>query len=228
MLAAMGRRLVVLAVAALAIAGCGGGSESNGMAGKPADEVVKAAQDAAIAATSVHIEGNVVDNGAPLELDLVLVKDTGGKGTLAERGVSFELVRVGNKAYIKGSDAFLKEFAGEGSVALLHDKWLMGPADSGRLGPLTTLTDSEKLFKGALSEHGKLANKGETEYKGQKVVRLDDTTEGGTLYVAAEGDPLPVALVGGAEQGNLTFDEWNADAEVTAPKGAVDITKLGG
>jgi hypothetical protein len=212
----------------LALAGCGGGSSSNGEAKKPAEQVVRDAQRAAVAATSVHLTGRITDEGRPLKLDLVLVKGRGGKGTLAENGLKFELVRIGDDAYIRGSDAFLRAFAGSGAaVQLLHGRWLQGSASTGRLAALTPLTDPRQLFEGALGNHGKLANRGEVELRGQKVVEIEDTTEGGRLYVAAEGEPLPVALRGGKEQGRLTFGDWNADATVTAPRGAIDMALFG-
>src|SRR3954451_321826 len=106
----MGRRLLVGTAIALALAGCGG-SSSNGEAKKPADQVVADAQKAALAGSSVHVTGTITDNGTPLKLDMTLVKDKGGKGTLSENGLKFELVRVGDTAYIRGSDAFWKQFA---------------------------------------------------------------------------------------------------------------------
>ena len=210
----------------MALAGCGG-SSSNGESKKTADQVVADAQKAALAASSVHVKGTITDNGTPLKIDLTIIKGKGGKGTLSETGLTFELVRIGGTAYIKGSDAFLRKFAGAGAAALFHDKWLKGSASSGQLASLTPLTDADKLIKAALGQHGKLANKGETDYQGQKVVEIDDTTQGGRLYVAAKGDPLPVALRGSKQQGSVAFDDWNAEATVEAPKGAVDLSQLG-
>jgi hypothetical protein len=217
----------VLPVLALIPAGCGGGSKSNGEAKKSPEQVVADAQHAAVSASSVHVSGQIVDNGTPLALDLTIVKGKGGKGTLSENGLAFQLVRVGDTAYIKGSDAFLRKFAGQGAATLLHDKWLKAPAGTGELASLAPLTDTQKLFGGALRQHGKLTNKGETTYQGQKVVEIDDTTEGGKLYVAAQGTPYPVALVGSKQQGHLGFDNWNATTTVAAPKNAVDLSKLG-
>jgi hypothetical protein len=213
----------------LVLAGCGGGSSSNGEARKPAEQVVEDARRAAVAATSVHMRGRITDEGKPLSLDLVLVKGRGGKGTMSENGLRFELVRVGDAAYIRGSDAFVKALAGSDAAAtLVHGRWLKGSASSGELAALTPLTDPEQLFEGALGNHGKLENRGEVELNGQKVVEIADTTQGGKLYVAAEGEPLPIALHGGRNQGRLTFGDWNAAATVTAPEGAVDLSQFSG
>jgi hypothetical protein len=210
----------------LALAGCGGGSSSNGYAKQPPNDVVRAAEQAAVAAKSVHITGNVVDNGTKLAIDLTLVHGQGGKGKMAERGLSFELVRIGERVFMRGSDAFWRQFAGEGAVALLHGKWLTGPVGNEQLADLASLFDAKSLFKSALRDHGRLANRGEQEYQGETAVELDDVSEGGALYIAAEGEPYPVAIVGGQSDGTISFTEWNEDVELTAPKGAIDIATL--
>lgn len=222
----MGRRFLVAALLLLAVAGCGGGSKSNGEAKKSAAQVVADARQAATSASSVHISGHIVDNGAPLTIDLTIVKGKGGTGTLAENGLTFRLVRVGDSVYINGSEAFLRSIAGAGAAAALHGRWLKGSATIGPLAPLSGLTDTQKLFGSALGQHGTLANRGETTYQGQKVVEIDDTTEGGKLYVAAQGTPYPVALTGSKQQGALRFDSWGAGATLAAPKNAIDLSRL--
>ena len=223
--------LAVLVASAVLLAGCGGsGSKSNGEAGKAPKQVVADALKAAVGAKGVHVSGSVVSSGTAITLDLRIVKGAGGSGQMSEQGLSFQLVRVGGKAYIKGSDAFWKKFAGAGVATLLHDKWLSGSATTGNLASLTALTDISKLFNGALGAHGTLKNAGETTYKGQKVVALKDTTKGGTLYVAATGTPYPIAIVApnNGKQGSITFDDWNKTVSISAPKGAIDMSSLGG
>jgi hypothetical protein len=222
----MGRRVLVGLAVVVALAGCGG-AKTNGEAKKAPEQVVTDAQNAAIDASSVHVTGSITDNGTPLTLDLTLVKGRKGKGSLSEQGLKFELIRVGDTVYIRGSDAFLKKFAGASAAALLHGKWLKGSATSGQLAALAPLTDTAQLFKAALGQHGKLANRGESDYQGQKVVVIEDTTQGGKLYVAATGDPLPVALRGSKQQGSINFTDWNAGATVTAPQGALDLSQFG-
>lgn len=220
----------MLVAAAALLAGCGGsGAKSNGEAQKSATQVAKDTIAAATAASAVHVAGSIVSSGTPLTLDLVIVKNTGGSGTMSEQGLKFELIRLGSKAYIKGTDAFYKKFAGASVAALLHDKWLEGSATGGSLAALTSLTDISKLFGGVLNSHDALKNEGETTYKGQKVVAIKDVTKGGTLYVAATGTPYPVAIVGsGSNSGAITFSAWNKTVSITAPKGAIDIGKLSG
>jgi hypothetical protein len=228
------RRLFVVAVgavfSAVVLAGCGGSkSNSNGVASKSADEIVAAAKAAADSATSVHAYGSGSDNGVPLVIDLHIVAGKGGKGSLAEHGVSFQLVRIGPTAYIKGSRAFYKKFAGPAAAQLLQGKWLKASATTGQLASLTPLTDLNKFFDTALANHGKLEKSGQTTLRGVQVIGIKDTTKGGTLYVATTGKTYPIEVTKtGASGGTLTFDQWNQTVSLSAPPNAVDISKLKG
>lgn len=221
--------LVLIAALAAIAGGCGGGgSKSNGEASKSASTVFADAKQAAIGAKSVHVTGSLNDSGQSLKLDLVLAHGS-GKGTMAENGLSFDIIRVGDAAYVKGSDAFLRKFAGAGAAQLLHDKWLKGPTTGGQFASLAPLTDVTALFNGAFSKHGKLVNNGETTYKGQKAVAIKDASDGSILYVSATGKPYPLgATEGGSSKGSIAFDHWDETVSIAAPKGSVDITKLGG
>jgi hypothetical protein len=92
---------VVVAVAVLA--GCGGGSSSNGIAAKTPAEILAAAKSAATKASAVHIFGSIQEGATPLTLDLHLLAAKGGTGHMSENGVGFDIVRVGDKAYRRGS-----------------------------------------------------------------------------------------------------------------------------
>ncbi len=222
--------LAVLAAASLAAAGCGGsGATSNGEASKPPAQVLADAVHAAAGASAVHVSGSIVSGGSPLTVDLHLVRGTGGKGRLAQNGLRFELIRIGDRAYIRGSDAFYRQFAGSAAAGLLRGRWLVGSATGGDLAALVPLTDIDALFREVTSDHGRLRNEGETTYQGQRVVVVRDLTKGGRLYVAATGPPYPVAIVGGGESmGTISFDGWNEVVPVRAPKGAIDLSKLPG
>jgi hypothetical protein len=226
MLVSMGRRLAPpVLLAALVLAGCGG-SSSNGEAKKTAAQVVADAKKAALGASSVHVTGAGSDNGRPLKLDLTIGRKT-AKGHLQESGASFDVIRVGDTVYVRGDDAFLKKFGGTAAATLFHGRWLKGPITDSQLGALAPLTDLQQFFGGVLGQHGVVENKGETTRKGAKVVEIRDTTQGGSLFVAATGDPYPVALAGGGQQGDVEFADWNADAEIAAPPNAVDLGALG-
>ena len=115
-----GRQTVVLLVVAF-VAGCGGGAKSNGEASKPAAQILADAKQAATLASAVHYYGTIVDSGNRLTIDLRVDGHKGGTGEMSTQGLSFKLVRIGDKAYIYGSDAFYRKFAGA-AAQLFHGK----------------------------------------------------------------------------------------------------------
>jgi hypothetical protein len=224
---------LALVLTAALLAGCGSSGKAakpNSEASKPAARVLADAKAAATSATSAHVSGNIKSNGTPIELDLSTVRGKGATGSMSTNGLSFDLTRIGDTVYIKGSDAFYKHFAGSGVAQLLHGKWLKASATRGRLRSLAPLTSLGALFAGISAHHGKLANDGKTTYKGTDVVAIRDTSDGSKLYVAATGKPYPVAIVGGrkGDSGAITFDDWNKSVSLSAPGNAVDISQFGG
>ena len=224
---------LALVLTAALLAGCG----SSGKAVKPNDEASKSAtrvladaKAAATSASSAHVSGSLKSSGTPITLDLSAARGKGAKGSMSTNGLTFDMVRIGDTLYVRGSDAFYKHFAGAVVARLLHGKWLKGSATHGRLTSLAPLTSLADLFAVISSQHGKLANDGATTYNGTKVVAIRDTSDNSKLYVAATGKPYPVAIVGGkkGQSGAITFDDWNKSVSLSAPSDAIDISKFGG
>jgi hypothetical protein len=218
-------------------AGCGGGgggggssTQSSGEATKSAEQVVKDAQKAAESASSVHVAGVIAQSGKQAALDLTLVRDKGASGSVTFQGKKFQLIVIGSTAYLKAGASFWKHYPGPSGVAqVLQNKWLKFDAKNSQFGGLTNLTNEGRFFN-LLNSHGTLENQGETTYKGQSVVAIHDATKNATLYVAASGTPYPAAIVktNDPTAGTVTFDQWNQTATLTAPKGALDFSQLGG
>lgn len=213
-------------LAAGAIAGCGG-SSTNGVESKSPAEIVSAAQKAANSAKSVRVDGSVSTAGTQLTLDLQIAEGKGAKGSISEGPLSFELIRLGDSVYIKGSAAFYEHFAGSEAAKLLEGKWLQAPATSGEFATLGNLTDMSQLLSTVLGQHGSLAKGGTSTIDGKKVVAVKDTSKGGVLYVATTGKPYPIQISkSGSTGGKVTFSEWDAPVTITAPTGAINISKL--
>jgi hypothetical protein len=225
----------LLAVVLLA-AGCGGGegggggssSKPSGEAPKPAAQVVHDAAKAAKAASSVRMSGQIAEPGRKIGIDLSFVRDKGATGTFTLDGAPVNIVLIGNRAYMRAGPAFWKQFSkAKGVGQLLAGKWLKFPANDEQLGSLMSVASDKALCDKLATDHGKLVNRGATTYKGQSVVAIYDTQDKGTLYVSASGTPYPVALVKTrGRTGTVAFDNWNQPVKLTAPKGAVDISKL--
>jgi hypothetical protein len=223
---------LALVVTAVLLAGCGShgsSAKANGEASKLAVRVLADAKAAISSASSVHVSGSIVSDGNPITVDLSMLTGKGAKGSMTTNGLEFDIVAVGNIAYIRGSDDFLRHFAGAEVAQLMHGRWLKASTTSGRFAQLAPLTNINVLFGKVASHHGKLANEGAKTYRGQKTVEIRDTSDNSKLYVAATGKPYPVAIAGGksGQSGTVTFGDWNKSVSLSAPKGAYDISKLG-
>jgi len=217
---------VAVLLAVTTLTGCGGASTANGVAAKAPAEIVAAARAAGDAANSVHLSGSIVSGGSPITLDLQLAGD-GGRGTVSENGLSFEVIHVGGTVYIKGSPAFYQHVGGAAAAQLLKGRWLKAPASTGSFASLASLTDLRQLVDMTLAIRGTLARTGTATVGGQNVVGVTDSSRSGTLYVATTGQPYPIAVTeGGTSGGKIVLDRWNEPVSLAAPANAVDIAQL--
>jgi len=224
---------LALVLTAALLAGCGSSRQAapaNDEASKPANQVFADAKAAATSASSAHVAGSLVSSGTPFTVDLSFARDKGAKGSVSVNGRAFDLVKIGDTIYIKGSDAFYQHFAGPAIAQLIHGRWIKASTRDKRFRSFAPLASIAGLFGQISAHHGRLVNDGKTTYKGQPVVVIRDTSDNSKLYVAATGKPYPVAIVGGnrKQSGAITFDDWNKPVSLSAPSGAIDISQFGG
>jgi hypothetical protein len=198
----------------------------NGEKAKFADTIVDDAIVAAGRATSVHIVGSVLNAGKPLKLDLNLANGTGGAGTVTVNGLTFDMIRIGTKAYFKGGPAFWSHFGGTGLGTQLNGRWIEASATTGDLAAFTPLTDLKELFTSVFGTHGPLEKAiNQLRINGVPAIVLIDSGSNNTLFVAADGPPYPLKLA--EKDGHaVTFDRWNQSVSLEAPKNAVELDKL--
>lgn len=213
--------------AAVIIAACGGSGSgsgtSNGVAAKSPDQIIQASAAALAKTRTLRVHGAFVNAGSPTSLDLNLVNGRGGAGSLAQNGLSFQMVVLNNEVYIKGDKAFWQHYAGSAGASLLQGRWLKAPA-TGQLSSLAHLADVQTLFGAVTSSHGTLVKGKQTTVDGHKVIGITDTSKGGTLYVATSGPPYPVEITGSSSQkGSLIFDHFNQPVTLSAPTNAISL-----
>jgi hypothetical protein len=227
----MRRRFAAIAwslLLAVAVAACGGNgsASSNGVAAKSPDAIVSAVSSAVAGVRSVHVSGSVRTGGSSTTLNLNLLNGKGGRGSMSQNGLNFQIVAVDQEVYLNASPAFWRHVGGNAAAQLFSGKWLKAPA-GGQFASLAALTNLQQLFTKLLSSHGKLAKGATTTISGQKVVAVTDTTKGGTLYVATTGKPYPIEIVkSGSQAGQVNFDHFNESVSLTAPANAIDISQL--
>ncbi len=254
------RRGVAIATAGLAAAllagGCGGGSETtsattaassattsstastSALAGLSADEVLAKSKSAATSAKSVHVIGQIAQSSGNTAFDLKLTDQPGATGTIELGGGKVEIVRIGGDVYFKADEKTLASgLGGNGSelAKLVAGRYIKGPLTDPRLTGFTQLTSLKDFTANVLDPSGSISRVDGKPVGGVATVGLrnDSKANGGTLYVADEGEPFPLlieALTGRSDTGNLQMKEWNADVVIAPPPPdqVIDLSKLGG
>jgi len=178
----------------------------------------------------VHVDGAGTSGGSPISIDLYLVAGVGGSGKISQSGLGFQIVRLRTRAYFNAGQPFWRHYAGAAVASLFKGRWIEASATSGQLASFTPITDIRELFAQILTTHGKLVLGTVSSFGGRPAFAIDDTTDGGVLYIAATGKPYPLAIRPSKARGAglIRFDSWNGSFKITAPKNAIDYSKLKG
>jgi hypothetical protein len=216
---------VVLALAALALSGCGGSSRTNGLEKLSAGQVQRKAVAALESARSAHVKGTGVFGGHPVRIDL-RISGTSTSGALAAEGVRVEFTKIGEVTYVKGSGTALRKLGASAAAARVGgDRWL-------KLGPkqvtlwegfsLAELADQLVHDDSPVDPQVRQAT-----LDGQQVVVLTQQN-GSKLYVANTGRAYPLrGEYNGPAPGRIAFTEYGTDLRITAPKNAIDVAQRG-
>ena len=216
---------ILAVLAACALAACGAGSSTpagNGVASMAPQQILAATARAAAGLRSVHINGHSLSPSEPLSMDVTLTNG-GGEGTIIEDGNSLQVRSIGTSLYIKASAGFWKRYSSARAAAMFSGKWLKTP-QKGPFSALGTLTDKQTVLDQMLSNNGSVTKGSLTRINGHAVVGLLDAHRGGTLYVATQGKPYPIEIVGsGTKGGRVVFDHFNVPVTISVPPHAITL-----
>lgn len=171
----------------------------------------------------MRLTGRVTQDGRPVDLDVVLVPDRGGRGTVTADGVRFSVIRIGELVWLRAPRAF---YATQPSlpVDLLADRWLEGSAATGQLAELASFTRPELVAERLLSSTEELTESPVT-VEGASAVALSAST--GTLVVSQDAPVRPLRAEGAAGSGDvLTFSDYGAPVELRRPTDVVTASQL--
>ncbi|HLI58438.1 MAG TPA: hypothetical protein VKV21_02105 [Solirubrobacteraceae bacterium] len=226
------RRFIAIVLAALvpaALSACGG--SPHGLASKDPQAIVAAATRAIEHVRSVRVSGTV-DEGSrrdEIRFDLRLLRGRGATGRVAEHGLAFRMVTLGDTAYVQGTPAFWLQFGGTNVAAQLHGRWLRAPADHGDFASFASLTRAGTLIAHLLQGHGALSKGTTSTIDGRRVIAVHDASRQGTLYVATSGPPYPIRLVNASSDGaRIDFGGFDAPVRLRAPARSVSVFSLRG
>lgn len=218
-------RAAATAIAMLALAGCGAGTDTNGLEAKSAAEVQQEAAAALKGAMSVHVTGKgTSEDGVPAELDFRLQGES-GSGILTVGGKRVEIIAIDRVVYVRGDEQTLAA-AGmpESAAHRAAGKWVK--AQSGQLINMEGFRLDEMAEELTKFDSPLLPKVEQTTLDGRKVVVISQEN-GSKLYVANTGPAYPLRLEKkGDDPGQTDFTEYGADFPVTAPADAIDYDEL--
>jgi hypothetical protein len=219
------RFVATLGLAGVLLAACGSGD--NGESAKKGPQVAADAANALEHAGAAHLTGSGTQNGKPMQLDMRVV-GADATGTVTMGGAKIDLVSVGGKIYVRGSgDFWTQNGVPAAAVSLLDGRWVLLPAEAA--GEFSQFT-----LKGLADElrhptNGTIKDDVHTDTVGGKKVVVVTESDGSTLDVAAEGTAYPLRVVDkGSEASTITVGDFGEKTTVTAPSGALDLSRLAG
>lgn len=250
----MKSKIAVAVIGGFVLAGCGSaGGHTAGIADLPAAEILERTQAVAIAAPSVRVVGDVDDNGNTVSLDMWFKGNEGVVGTLTARGLTFELLRTGDTAFMRADAATWSGLTGDASAgALLADQFVKVAISGEAFADFASFLTWETFISGALQSDAAMAKGSTSEINGIEAIGLVSkaaspapgdgaapdaaasagSLAGSTLWVAANGEPYPVLIERpqGAARSTLAFSEWGSAVDLTAPAEdeVIDLTEIGG
>ncbi|MDN0195579.1 hypothetical protein [Streptomyces sp. S.PNR 29] len=220
------RAALVSAMCALVVTGMGltGCSEdpdagTNGVGKLPPDKIQSRTRSAARAADAVHLSGTVATSGRTYSLDMRL-KSAGATGSVTTKGLSFQLLRIGEQLFLKADASFWSQNGGDADAAAdkLGGKYVKVPQGDPSYKKFIGFTHKDVLLDGLLTLHGALAKDGHHEQAGVRIIRITgDKGSGGTLDVSLDGKPYPLRLVRAGSAGTLRFSDWGKDFALEKP-----------
>lgn len=189
----------------------------------PAD-VLQRSLAAMRATGSYRVTGTTVSGNA---IDIAFEDGVGSVGTVgAEAAV--QLVATPGAVYVTGDES-LAASVGADVGTTLAGKWLLiSPEDASSFAIFADGATFATAVLGADDPEGLTAVR---EVDGQPAVGLLFPETGGTLWVAAKGEPLPLRLEekgASAGTGVITFSDYGTEVAVTPPAedAVVDVTKI--
>ncbi|WP_431043888.1 hypothetical protein ACQUSR_19645 [Streptomyces sp. P1-3] len=256
----MRKKYGVWAVAAcaamtLGLTGCGGDDKkddngdksptkpaapaTNGVEKLTGPEIADKAKNELTSATSVRMNAEGKDGGQSMKMNMLMDNkgDCRGSMTMGSQG-SFEIVKLGDKVWMKPDAQFMKTMFGEDAevTKLLTGKWMYGSTTTDKdLKDMADVCDLKSVQASAAgsTEQNKSFTKGTvTTLDGHQVIPVSGKNGSGepiTLSVALEGKPYPVKVVKtGADSTTSTLSDYNKPVGTETPPEteSIDMAEL--
>lgn len=213
-----------LLVTAGGMSGCGGGTKLNGEQSKTGDQVAQDAVNALRGTSSAHMifSGPVGNTTATFDLTF---KGNDTKGSVSTNGTTFQIVKIGDQAYVKGSKATYTALTNARIAEIIGDRWLH--LSGSQAASYTGITLSNITSSLNTATWAKAVTR--TKLDGKDVVVITNTKDSSQVYVANTGTPYPLKGQGKtAAAGSWRLTDYNAPVTIAAPADALDLDALNG
>jgi hypothetical protein len=212
------RLIAPVALTAALLAGCGTPSAAPSSSPSPekspapsAKEIFQKSAEALDKAGSFRMKGDVVDGGSKMSID---VKVQGSESfaviSLGDQG-SITLLNVAGVSYFQANEVFWKKTAEIDTKtynSVFKGKWVKPKAGDTDMQKFTEFANAKTFIDP--SDAPSLTVGEKTTINGVSALTLKEaSTSGSVFYVAAEGEPYPLRVEGGAA-GTLDFSEFGA------------------
>lgn len=190
----------------LTVTACG-----SSLADKSADQILQEARTAAHAAQSVRITGDLQLGDSKGTVELVLTNNGNGTEKISSGGRTLSVIRVGETVYAQG----IPGQPGAGFLQL--------PANSPAAEKLVQAVNKRALLDQLLNPKQKFVKAGTGRIGDQDVVKLKPQQGKAIFYFAADADnPYPLRIETNGQQGGLTINlsDWDADVTIRPPQTA--------
>lgn len=218
------RWAVCVAAGLVALTACG--SSTNGVEDLSASQILAKTKAAVGDATTVHMTGSIDTGTSSIDVDLTLTAEGQAGGTITNGDQVITLLSVDGTTWYSANSAFWTDKVGAAKAAKVADKYIELPKGD---SSFEQFTDWDGFWKDALAPDGSVEKGEVTEFDGQQVIELVDTKDKGILFVALEGEPLPLGVKSGTDKGTMTLSDWNEPVtlEPPAPGDVVDLSTIG-
>jgi hypothetical protein len=212
----------VLVAGALLLSACGGDSPLEGRTGS---EVSELAADALEESGAVHVAGTMTEDGEKTDIDVQL-QGADVAGSLTVNDVELELLAVDGDVFVQATPSLLAPLGISAESAEQYEgRWVALPSDAG--------ADFEDFSLAGMADELRdvddvVAETRADELDGDDVVVVGHE-DGSELTVADDDPALPLRLTGGdGTEGAVVFSEHGEEADLSAPRDAIDLEELVG
>jgi hypothetical protein len=180
------------------------------------------------AAGSARATGTAALLGSsPAKFSMVLNSDAASM-TTSFQGSDVAIISVKSATYMKAPLAFWTSLKMPSTVAKkVAGKWISMPSSMNTGSSTFTLNGLAKELENP-TDSKVVAKTEKSTFHGVPVIVVKQE-DGSKIYVSAAGPSLPLYLQNsGKDKAEITFSDFGRANTITAPKGALDLTKLAG